>query len=123
MKPRRATVIYENELGILLVPDQRGTFMLPGGHAHKGEPRIIAAIRELHEETRLRVTEIKFLFEFESTHFLHKVFYVHAEGIPVPSGELTGQAIAYYSKENATKHIRIMNSTSEILKKYLSSTL
>ncbi len=107
--------------GILLVPDENGTFMLPGGHAHRGEPRIIAAIRELHEETRLRVTEIKFLFEFESTYFYHKVFYARAEGIPVPSDELSGQTIAYYSKENVTKHLRIMNSTRDILTKYLSS--
>ena len=122
MKKRRATVIYENELGILLVPDQRGTFMLPGGHAKRGEARIIAAIRELHEETKLSATEIKFLFEFESTNFEHKVFLVKADGIPVPSGELYGQKPAYFpiGTVGIPSEIRIMNSSMKIIQRYLS---
>ena len=69
MKKRRASVIYENELGILLAPDQYNKCTLSGGHAESGETRIIAAIRELYGETGLRVNEIKFLIKHESQSF------------------------------------------------------
>jgi 8-oxo-dGTP diphosphatase len=87
-KKRRATVIFENEEGILLTRISSEPWLLPGGHAEIGEPRIIAAIRELYEETRLTATEVKYLFDFESTYYLHKVFLIKAKGTPVPSDEV-----------------------------------
>jgi len=46
-------VIFETTQGILVVAGNRGTFMLPGGGANKGESRFVAALRELTEETSL----------------------------------------------------------------------
>lgn len=125
MKKRRASVIYENELGILLAPDQYNKYTLPGGHAESGETRIIAAIRELYEETGLRVNEIKFLFEHESQSFYHKVFIVKADGVPYPKGELRNQKLAYYSLENSvsTPNVNIRFSTLEMLRRYKENYL
>ena len=47
-KKRRATIIYENENGILLTRISDEPWLLPGGQAEYNEPRIIAAIRELY---------------------------------------------------------------------------
>jgi 8-oxo-dGTP diphosphatase len=113
-KKRRGTIILENENGILLArtgSDER--LMLPGGHAEHNEPRIIAAIRELHEETKLRAFDVKLLFDFESKNYFHKVFLIRAHGEPIPSREIS--SVDYYHPEKTN----IYNSSIEIIQKYL----
>ena len=113
-KKRRGTIIFENENGILLArtgSDER--LMLPGGHANHNEPRIMAAIRELHEETKLRAFDVKFLFDFESNHYFHKVFLIKAHGEPMPSREIS--SVDYYHPEKTS----IYNSSIDIIQKYL----
>lgn len=112
-KKRRGTIIFENEKGILLArtgSDER--LMLPGGHANHNEPRIMAAIRELHEETKLGAFEVKFLFDFESDNYFHKVFLIKAHGVPVPSREIS--SLEYYEP-----HKNIYFSSVSIIQKYL----
>ncbi|WP_067048329.1 NUDIX domain-containing protein [Methanofollis ethanolicus] len=49
---RRGTAIIESQRGILVVTHgNRGAYLLPGGGAREDELQIIAAIRELKEET------------------------------------------------------------------------
>jgi 8-oxo-dGTP pyrophosphatase MutT (NUDIX family) len=112
-KKRRGTIILENENGILLArtgSDER--LMLPGGHAEHNEPRIVAAIRELHEETKLRAFDVKFLFDFESDNYFHKVFLIKAHGVPIPSREIS--SLEYYEP-----YKNIYFSSVSIIQKYL----
>jgi len=46
--------------GLVLVVSQHGTsWSLPKGHIDRGEDRISTAKREIYEETRIKVTEMK----------------------------------------------------------------
>ena len=54
---RRATLVMRREGRILLVRDRgRSSYGLPGGGIEDGELPIVAAARELHEETGLEAT-------------------------------------------------------------------
>jgi 8-oxo-dGTP pyrophosphatase MutT (NUDIX family) len=118
-KKRRGTVIYENPQGILLTRTGHHPWLLPGGHAERNEPRIITAIRELAEETTLRATEVKYLFDFESTYFFHKVYLIRAEGNPIPASEIT--ALTWYQPENIELIKSINKSSLEIINLYMSN--
>ncbi|MDO8460003.1 MAG: NUDIX hydrolase [Nanoarchaeota archaeon] len=79
----RATVIVEDEKGILLVSHsfgKRPNFMLPGGGIKRKELPLTAAVRELHEETNLEATEVKYLFNFKSEYNNHFVFLIKTRG-------------------------------------------
>ena len=116
-KKRRATIIYENENGILLTRISNEPWLLPGGHAEYNEPRIIAAIRELYEETKLKAVDVNYLFDFESTYYLHKVFLIHAHGKPEPSNEVT--SFNYYHPLNSALFPSISKSSFDIIQKHL----
>lgn len=115
-KKRRATIIYENEYGILLTRISNEPWLLPGGHAEHREPRIIAAIRELYEETKLKAIDVQYLFDFESTYYHQKVFLIKADGTPVPSHEVS--AFNYYHPQNPELFPDISKSSYEIIQKY-----
>ena len=117
-KQRRATVIYESEKGILLTRISTEPWLLPGGLAEYNEPRIIAAIRELQEETGLLATDVNYLFEFESTFYLQKVFLIRAQGTPRPCKEVN--FLAYYHPLDAELIPKINRSSLKIIQKYHS---
>jgi 8-oxo-dGTP pyrophosphatase MutT (NUDIX family) len=73
----RATVLCVKD-GKFLAVKERGQphFGLPGGGVKKGEQSIVAAIRELHEETGLRTASIEHLANFQGTRGSHRVFIV-----------------------------------------------
>lgn len=96
-KRRRGTVVVESAAGIVLVRMKGGSFMLPGGQAEAVESRAQAAIRELKEEADLGALSVIQLFEHESKHYAHKVFYVVASGVPRPSSEI--DEIAYFTPD------------------------
>ena len=112
-KRRRGTAILETDKGILLTAMSRGTFLLPGGGANKGESRFRAAIRELEEETGLMANYAKIIFRHESHSHEHTVVLVRAKGTPKPKQEV--KYIDYYKPE---KNIKISKGTKEIIKKY-----
>lgn len=116
-KRRRATVIYESEQGILLTRISKEPWILPGGHAEAHEPRIIAAIREMQEETGLLATNVKYLFDFESVHYFQKVFLISAEGIASPCSEI--KYLTYYHPQNPELIPEINRSSFQIIQKYL----
>lgn len=116
-KKRRATIIYENENGILLTRISNEPWLLPGGYAENNEPRIIAAIRELYEETKLKAVDVNYLFDFESNYYFHKVFLINADGIPEPSNEVS--FFNYYHPLSTKLFPEISKSSFEIIQKYL----
>ena len=65
---------------VLLVGDESGMFLMPGGGIEPGELPMAAAVRELHEETGLTATQAQFWFVWESATNRHHVFQVEADG-------------------------------------------
>lgn len=105
---RRGTAIVEKDEGILVVSEGHGSFTLPGGKASRNESRRRAAIRELQEETSLKVLESKYLFSYIGAphrdykgrgYFRdsHKVFLIKTEGIPKPQHEV--KQIAFFKTQ------------------------
>jgi len=73
----RATVLCVKDGKFLAVQEKGQThFSLPGGGIHKGEASIVAALRELKEETGLGAISITYLTSFPGRRGLHKVFTV-----------------------------------------------
>jgi 8-oxo-dGTP diphosphatase len=108
MKKKRATVIWENEEGrILLVKMPKNYWMLPGGYPQTDELRIVAAIREIKEETGLHATEVKTLLEYEGEHRMHKVFWVKAEGIPSAMPQEIVQ-VEYFDEGQRKKSVKAL---------------
>jgi len=132
---RRGTVIFETSQGILVVAGNRGTFMLPGGGANKGESRFVAALRELTEETSLLPYEAKVIFNHlghEHPSFSgkgrfqdhHTVVVVKATGAIRLRDD--AKRLAYvdtntgrgFDPFNPGKELMISHTTKEILEKY-----
>lgn len=86
----RATVILRREEKFLLVREANWRWLLPGGRIGRKELPMIAAIRELNEETQLSPRAIAFLFAHGKDANLHQVFEVQLdEGAePVASNEI-----------------------------------
>ena len=90
-----SSVVVRNEKGeILLVQEAdsrvRGKWNLPGGHAEDGESPLECAIRELHEETGLRVTPDGLLGIYRHADGgLNFVYVAHlaSDEAPVTTGE------------------------------------
>lgn len=122
-KRRRGTAIVETEKGILVTAGRNKVFLLPGGGAEKNETRMLAAKRELTEETGLRPYDVKYLFHH--TGRLHKshgygyfrdyhtVCLVKGTGTPRPHHEI--KYVEYYRPGSG---IRISGVTREIIERY-----
>ena len=110
----RGTAIVETEKGIVLGESKSGRILLPGGRAKSGESRFLAAIRELREETTLKATCAKSLFEYKDLRDFHKVVWVAAYGSPKAKDDLV--AIHYCDQSNISKFdSALTNATRNIL--------
>ncbi len=87
---QRATVVLVRNGRVLLVSDETGMFLMPGGGIEPGEQPMAAAVRELHEETGLTARRAEYLFEWASFTNMHHVFLVEADGEVEIGPEISG---------------------------------
>ncbi|WP_052693863.1 NUDIX hydrolase [Aquitalea pelogenes] len=85
---RRATAIIELPDGVLVTATRGSRYNLPGGKANRGELRSQALIREIREETGLRINSMLYLFDHITPHNAHKVYLCIAQGQARPQGEI-----------------------------------
>ena len=80
-KRRRATVLAAKDGLFLLVQEQgQSHYSLPGGGIEHNEMSLLAAVREVHEETRLKVSAIRYLGDLDGRRAMHFVFYAEVYG-------------------------------------------
>jgi 8-oxo-dGTP diphosphatase len=97
----RATVVVIRDGKVLLVKGKGRfrEFMMPGGGIENGELPIVAAARELHEETNLRAISIEYLLTLETAIHKHVVFRVEADGDVEIAPEEIGAFVWWDQKE------------------------
>ena len=82
LKRRRATVLAAKDGLFLLVQEQgQSHYSLPGGGIERNEPSLLAAVREVYEETRLKMSSIRYLGDLDGRRGVHFVFYAEVYGI------------------------------------------
>jgi 8-oxo-dGTP pyrophosphatase MutT (NUDIX family) len=127
---RRATCIVElsdpeGEMSILIAEQHgKGYDMLPGGRVEPGEAPIIAAIRELREETGLRSEGVLKLFEYTSKHQVHHVFYLIPEqgATPQPRSDVKSiWALKHSECADLTHYRKLSRSTVQILTQFMEN--
>ena len=111
-KTKRGTAIIETKKGILLTAINH-QYLLPGGGTKKGESRLMAAIREVKEETGLNPYYAEVLFRYESKSNLHTVCLIKAKGHAKPQNEV--KRIKYYLPG---MEINMSSATKKIVEKY-----
>lgn len=81
-KRRRSTVLARRKDGRYLLVKEKGNshYSLPGGGVEPGEPTLLAAVRELHEETRLKVSQISYIDDIDGERAYHYVFLAEVYG-------------------------------------------
>lgn len=86
MKPskhlrKRGVAVVIRRGKMLLVKDKGvNKYSLPGGGVKKHERSAEAAVRELYEETGLRVKKVAWIGSFKSTVTNHMAYLIEAEG-------------------------------------------
>ena len=126
-KQKRATCLVEilNDAGVmcLLLSRQHGDKydMLPGGRVEIDEPPIVAAIRELLEETTLESEGVVKLSEYESQHTIHYVFFIAtAENHFEPKDDVERLWLLPLSDcHKINEMVNISQSTKHIVTEYL----
>jgi ADP-ribose pyrophosphatase YjhB (NUDIX family) len=80
--PRRATAIIELPDGVLMTASAGGRFSLPGGVSQRGELRSQALLRQVRDQTGLRINSMLYLYDHITQHNAHKVYLCIAQGQP-----------------------------------------
>jgi 8-oxo-dGTP pyrophosphatase MutT (NUDIX family) len=119
-KRQRATVIVMLDGAVLLTLTHNGLALLPGGNIERGELAIMAAARELYEETSLIATSLRFVFEHESKTTIHQVFLAEASGNPVAGDDAA--ALAFHTGTLADASHKLSPGTIDILTRFQHHT-
>lgn len=112
--PRRATAIIELPDGVLMTASVNSRFCLPGGVSQRGELRSQALIREVREETGLRINSMLYLFDHITPHAAHKVYLAIAQGQARPQGEI--ERIALVTSPDS--ELDLIHDARAILRRY-----
>ena len=117
-KRRRATIVAEQNGKFLLVREKGAKrYSLPGGGIEKGEPEMVAALRELDEETKLRASQTEYLFQHEGQASHHYVVWAKVEGrVKLQKKELS-DFVWWDGKET----LPMLDSAKSILEKAMSA--
>ncbi|OWY39435.1 NUDIX hydrolase [Xenophilus sp. AP218F] len=111
---RRATAIIEMPDGVLVTASRGGRYNLPGGKAIRGELRSQALIREIREETGLRINSMLYLFDHITPFNAHKVYLCIAQGQARPQSEI--ERIALVSSPDS--ELDLFVESRAILRRY-----
>lgn len=111
---RRATAIIEMPDGVLVTAALGGRYCLPGGRAERGELRSQALLRQIRDETGLRVNSMLYLFDHITAHNAHKVYLCIGQGTPRPQGEAARMAVVSSPDSELDLHVE----TRAILRRY-----
>lgn len=111
---RRATAIIELPDGVLVRTMPGGRYCLPGGRAERGELRSQALLRQVREETGLRINSMLYLFDHITPHNAHKVYLCIAQGMP--RAQADGSRIAVVASPESEMDLHI--ETRAILRRY-----
>ena len=83
-KRKRATVLATKggQGGPFLLVQEIGSseYSLPGGGIEHNEPSLLAAVREIHEETDLKVSDIRYIGDLDGKRAKHYVFLATVYG-------------------------------------------
>jgi 8-oxo-dGTP diphosphatase len=113
----RATVICEQDRHVLLVRKPRCRWSLPGGKVEPGETRVDAAIRELAEETGLRVDGMLYLMEVEDGGTRHHVY--EASVVNLDNARPQNEIIdCMWHPLDAIHNLKISDATLRIVKAF-----
>src|SRR3990167_3386656 len=82
---RAAMVAFDGDKVWAIQPDDLEEWVLPGGHIDPGEPPVDAAVREMHEETGVRVIPTRFLGVLKTDHSHTQVFLGIVVGVGRPT--------------------------------------
>ena len=72
-------MIRDNRILLVRERGQR-RYGLPGGGIERDEPSLLAAVREVYEETRLNLRSIEYVGDVEGSVSQHYVFLAHGYG-------------------------------------------
>lgn len=95
----RGIILKEDKVLVMFrIKKGNGYYVFPGGHMRKGETPVDTAVREIEEETTIKVKNMELCFEFKNyvkKNKKHVDYYFVGEwksGIPTLSGEESRRA-------------------------------
>lgn len=91
--------IIENEEGEILMVSRKDNFEdfgLPGGKVKKRENCLKAIVREVREETGMKVYSAKFLMEMQDGDYLVKCFVLKVESLKINKSKIKEKGVVKY---------------------------
>ena len=80
-KRQRATaLVVKDGLYLLVRENGQRQYSLPGGGIERHEPSLLAAVREIYEETNLKLSSIRYIGDLDGQRAKHYVFVAEAYG-------------------------------------------
>lgn len=126
-------IIYNDQREIFLIknPKCNGQWTIPGGHVEWGEKMVDTLVREVEEETSLRIDQIEFISAtdgirpkhfLKEKHFIFLNFFAHlVGGEPQLSNEMT--EYLWIAPDKALKELDLADSVKDLLTTFIERKL